>query len=122
MVSSPYRKILNNINDFSFSDPYGYLCDKMINKIKPWKQKLENEQEIDPSEWSLVWSNVHHFSIVYKVQVVCGNYYKGITCVQKSFFKALGICKHCNRDQNERTHIFLTCNIINSVYGVFLPL
>ena len=32
------------------------------------------------------------------------------------------MCKLCNTIQNERTHIFVTCEIINRVYSLFLPL
>ena len=118
-------KGLKNINLFSFSDLYDYLRDKRTRQIQPWKQKWENELAIDPSEWPLVWSNVHHFSIVYKVQSSLWELlHRNYMCAYfaKIIFQDTGICKLCNRDQNERTHIFLTCNIINSVYGVFLPL
>ena len=114
-----------DINCFLFSDIYNFILHKRPPTIKPWKLKWESEQKIDFSEWKIVWSNVHHFTLSSKVQSSLWELlHRNFMCAyfEKIAFNGSGVCKLCKAVQNERTHIFVSCAIINRIYSLFLPL
>ena len=116
---------LKDINCFLFCDIYNYILHKRPPTVKPWKLKWESDQKIDVSEWKKVWSNVHHPTLSGKVQSSLWELlHRNFMCAyfEKIAFNGSGVCKLCNTIQNERTHIFVTCEIINRVYSLFLPL
>ena len=93
--------------------------------VKPWKTKWEQEGVITTSDWPSLWDNIHHYSLSQVVQSSLWEMvHRNFMC---SYFAKLafgqdGACKLCRTEEMERTHIFVSCPIINSVYVYFTPL
>ena len=109
----------------NFSTIYISLLNLRKPSVKPWKTKWEQEGVITTSDWPSLWDNIHHYSLSQVVQSSLWEMvHRNFMC---SYFAKLafgqdGACKLCRTEEMERTHIFVSCPIINSVYVYFTPL
>ena len=78
-----------------------------------------NKENID---WEQIWLTIHNSTLKYEIQssiweMIHRNYICGY--ILKQMHKTDGICKLCNMLERQRTHIFMKCNIIKSLYLYF---
>ena len=109
----------------NFSTLYSALLSQRKVSAKPWIAKWEQEGAINNSDWIFVWSNVHHSIISQTVQSSLWELlHRNYMCsyFSKLAFGGDGKCKLCGLEELERTHIFVSCPVINSIYDHFTPL
>ena len=109
----------------NFSTLYSALLSQRKVSAKPWIAKWEQEGTINNSDWIFVWNNVHHSIISQTVQSSLWELlHRNYMCsyFSKLAFGGDGKCKLCGLEEFERTHIFVSCPVINSIYDHFTPL
>jgi len=110
------------INDF-FKDVYSSILSKSDSTVNIWENKwaseLGNGEEI---VWDQVWDCVHNNITNYKVQssiweMIHRNYICAYILTQ--MYRGDGICKLCKNIERTRTHVFMNCEVIESLYQQF---
>ena len=103
-----------------FKDVYECVLLNTIPLVNIWERKWDIEfgrnREII---WSKVWESVHNSIINYKIQSsVWEMIHRNFICgyILRQMGKGDGICKLCNTIEENRTHIFMSCKIINGLY------
>jgi len=107
----------------NFKETYMIILSKQkFRKIwePKWNQKLN--RQITKEEWSKIWMIVNHSMINYRVQssiweMIHRNFITNYSL--KKMNRSDGICKLCHLIEEDRCHIFTTCNVINSLYRHF---
>ena len=111
-----------NINGF-FKDIYACILAKSDPQINIWQNKwaleMENGQDIN---WEQVWISVHNKMLNYKMQssiweMIHRNYICGY--ILKQMNRSDGLCKLCNNLEQNRTHVFMSCEVIDRLYQHF---
>ena len=111
-----------NINGF-FKDIYVCILAKADSQINIWENKwaleMENGQDIN---WEQVWISVHNKMLNYKMQssiweMIHRNYICGY--ILKQMNRSDGLCKLCNNLEQNRTHVFMSCEVIDRLYQHF---
>ena len=108
-----------------FKDIYNSILQSRINNnTKIWEQKWAVELNMLEGglNWDEIWKVVHNGIVNYKVQSsIWEMIHRNFICgyILKQMHKSDGVCKLCNKLERQRTHIFMNCDIINSVYNHF---
>ena len=115
------------MKDISFGDIYDFILREKRKPANVWEDKWMNDSELGltKDQWSLVWANVHHKSLNYKIQSsVWETIHRNFMCqyFAKIAYKDPGMCKLCKQEQLTRTHIFLNCEVILGCYSAFLDI
>ena len=108
-----------------FQTLYDSLLFRRKSTNKPWVTKWERENVITSSDWNHLWKNVHHRSLSQTVQSTLWELiHRNFMCAYfaKIAYDDDGVCKLCKCEQTERTHIFISCSVINEIYKKFSPL
>ena len=111
-----------NLND-EFKVVYTSIVSNNISTVKIWENKWRIDLGNNNIIWEKVWENVHNTQINYKVQssvweMIHRNYICGYSLRQMNIGD--GLCKLCKEPENQRTHIFMQCRVINSIYQYFI--
>lgn len=113
---------MHNINGH-FREVYGCILAKTGNQNRIWENKWEIDlQNGEDIIWENIWNTVHNRISNYKVQssiweMIHRNYISGY--ILKQMNRSNGLCKLCNTIEQTRTHIFMSCNVIEQLYQQF---
>jgi hypothetical protein len=57
-------------------DLYDFFLREKRKPSRVWEEKWKNDSELELTndQWALVWANVHHKSLNYKIKFNMGNY------------------------------------------------
>ena len=110
------------ISDGIFRSIYNTILLNNITPIRIWEQKWMIELNKENIDWEQIWLTIHNSTLKYEIQssiweMIHRNYICGY--ILKQMHKTDGICKLCNMLERQRTHIFMKCNIIKSLYLYF---
>ena len=125
MIEISTRSGPKDLSLCDFQTLYDSLLFRRKSTNKPWVKKWEREKVITSSDWIHLWKNVHHCSLSQTVQSILWELtHRNFMCAYfaKIAYDDDGVYKLCKCEQTERTHIFLSCSVINDIYTNFSPL
>ena len=108
----------------NFKTIYMLLVCKNQRQNKIWVTKWANDfVNVNPQlDWNLIWTTIHKYTTNYKVQSsILEMVHRNFTCgyILKLINLGDGICKLCKCLEEKRTHIFMSCQVINTIYHQF---